>query len=91
MIFQDFTDLYLLTPVLSILILFVLMGLMVFFYTRHAYMFFLPILSVFLFSLVIGVSSIAESNIPFTPYFQMFFLLIQTVFFMLHTFEFFKN
>jgi len=89
MLFQ-FDDLYLLTPVLGIIILIILMGLMIFFYSKHTYFYFLPILVVFLFSIVIGMSSISESNIPFTPWFQIFFLLIQTVFFMLHTLEVLK-
>ena len=74
-------DLYILTPILTILILFVLMGLMIYFYRKLRV--FPIILVVYLFSLVIGTMSIGEGIIPYTPYFQFFFLLIQTIFFML--------
>ena len=75
----------------SILIMVFLMVLMVYFYTRHTYKFFLPILTVFLFSIVIGMLSISSLGIPYTPWFQLFFLLIQSVFFIVNSLEFFKN
>jgi len=74
----------------SILFLLILMVLMIYFYSRHKYQYFLPILVVFLFSLIIGFYSLASKGFPFTPYFQLFFMLIQTVFFILHALEFFK-
>jgi hypothetical protein len=44
---------------------------------------FLPILITFLFSIVIGMTSFGGAFIPFMPFFQIFFMLIQTVFFYL--------
>ena len=75
----------------SILIMVLLMVLMVYFYTRHTYKYFLPILTVFLFSLVIGMLSISSLGIPYTPWFQLFFILLQSVFFIINSLEFFKN
>jgi len=77
-----------LKPVLVIFMLIFLLGLMLVFYNKHTYSFFLPMLLVFLFSIVIGVSSIIESSIPFSPYFQLFFILMQFVLFILFIMEF---
>ena len=64
----------------SILLLVLMMGLM--FYLYRNVKRFLPALVVFLFSLVIGFYSLS-SIIPFTPWFQIFFILIQSVLFYL--------
>lgn len=44
---------------------------------------FLPILLVFLFSLIIGVQSFSVSRIPFTPSFQIFFIMFQGIIFLM--------
>ena len=44
---------------------------------------FVLITVVFLFSLVIGMMSIQETSIPFSPYIQIFFLLFQTIIFLI--------
>lgn len=72
---------YMLTPVISFMILLILMIVMVFLFTRKKV--WLPILIVFLFSLVIGINSLGTPNFPFSPYFQIFFIVFQTVFFLL--------
>ena len=65
----------------AILITLVLMSLMVFFCYKTEE--FEPALVIFLFSIVGGIISFSESKIPFTPYFQIFFMLFQTVLFIL--------
>ncbi len=74
MIFQlvDFTDFQ---PILSFIILLILMILMLVVYLKVRI--FLVVLVIFLFSLVIGIGALVESNIPFTPYIQIFFLMFQ--------------
>ena len=61
----------------SILILMIMIIFM--FYLYQKVRLFLPELVVFLFSLVIGVYSLS-SAIPYTPWFQIFFILVQSVF-----------
>ena len=77
------------TPLISLLVLFVLMIIMVALYVKVRV--FLIILIVFLFSLVLGSMSLNQGDLPFTPYFQMFFLLFQTMIFMLTTLSVFKK
>lgn len=48
---------------------------------------FLVILTVFLFSLVIGMSSLEQFDIPFSPYIQIFFLVFQSIFFLMTSIE----
>ena len=43
------------------------------------YRLFRLILVVYLFSLIIGGLALTVGTIPFTPYFQMFFMLFQTI------------
>jgi len=77
------------TPLISLLILFLLMIFMLALYLKVRI--FLIILIVFLFSLVMGVSALENGNLPFTPYIQNFFLLFQTMIFLLTTFGVFKK
>ena len=74
-------DLYMLTPVLTIIIMIFLLVLMIYFYSKTRV--FPIILTIFSFSLIFGMYSLEVDNIPFTPYFQIFFLTIQGIFFML--------
>ena len=69
----------------SIFILVFLTVLMWYFFTTYKsnQTKFVVIVVIFLFSIIIGVSSIASVSIPFSPWFQLFFLLIQTIFFIL--------
>lgn len=85
MIFQtvSFTDF---EPTLSFVILLIFMILMLTIYLKVRKPFLLGLV-VFLFSLIIGTSAIVESNIPFTPYIQIFFLLFQSVIFLLEGLE----
>jgi len=62
----------------SILFLIVLMVIMFYFYTKIKKL--LPIIAVFLFSLIIGLYSLSSMAFPFTPWFQLFFILNQTIF-----------
>ena len=77
-----------LSPVMSVFLLIFFIALMIFFYNRHTYNVFLPILLIFLISIVIGVYSMIESNIPFSPFFQLFFILFQFIMFLLFLREF---
>jgi hypothetical protein len=72
---------YLIAPVFSVLMLAILLILMVFFYTKKRV--FVIILAIFLFSIILGVDSLNVDGIPFTPWFQVFFIVIQTVFFIM--------
>ena len=74
-------DLYMLTPVLTIIIMIFLLILMIYFYSKTRV--FPIILTIFSFSLIFGMYSLEVDNIPFTPYFQIFFLSIQGILFML--------
>ena len=69
------------TTIISVIILFVLMIIMILLYLKLRI--FLVILVVFLFSLIIGINSMSETNIPFTPYLQTFFLLFQSCIFII--------
>jgi len=65
----------------SIIFIIMLMVLMIYCYVKIDS--FLPVLVVFLFSIVIGMISFSGSYLPFTPWFQLFFMLFQTIFFYL--------
>jgi len=69
--------------------MFVLMVLTLYFYLKIKS--FLPILIVFLFSIVIGTSSLGGAFIPFTPWFQIFFVLFQTIFFALKALSYYND
>lgn len=69
----------------SILIVVMLLIVMIYLFAKKR--FFLPILVVFLFSIVIGMISIENSTIPFSPWFQIFFILVQAMFFLLTVLE----
>ncbi|MBA7494961.1 hypothetical protein ES702_05539 [subsurface metagenome] len=78
---SEVPDLYMLTPVLTILVMVFLLILMIYFYSKTRV--FPIILTIFSFSLIFGVYSLEIENIPFTPYFQIFFLTIQGMLFIL--------
>ena len=92
MLFQDYvqtTDwIMIFRPFLSIFILIVLMVLMIGMYKYFRIWWI--ILVVFLFSLIIGGLSISVGDIPFSPYFQIFFIIFQSVFFIIMTMKVFK-
>jgi len=78
-----------LTPILDVFILIVLMILMMIMYARYRI---LPlILLITLISLIVGVISIQLQYNPFTPYFQAFFILFQTIFFLKSSTEYRKE
>ena len=79
MLFQE--EIITVTPILMVVILFLLMGLMAILYVKLRIWY--VILTIFLFSLVIGFYAIIEFAIPFSPYLQTFFLIFQSVFFTL--------
>lgn len=66
---------------ISMLFLIILMVLMFYFYTKIKRL--TPIIMLYLFSLIIGIYSLSSLGIPFTPWFQLFFLMNQSVFFYL--------
>ena len=67
-------------PFLALFILVILLIIMITLYLKMRV--FLPILVVFLFSLIIGFNSIAIENIPLNPYLSIFFILFQSVVFL---------
>lgn len=64
-------------PTISIFLMIVMIVLMLFFYLKHDK--FMIILLIYLFSLIIGIQSISISTFPLNPYFQLFFILFQTL------------
>ena len=75
-------------PFLVLFVLIILMGLMILIYTKLRI--WVISLVIFLFSLIFGMMSISYEFLPFTPYLSIFFLLFQTVFFLLISMEMFK-
>ena len=78
-----------LEPFLSILVLIVLMLIMIIIYKYIRI--WLAILVLFLFSLIIGINSIGIENIPFNPYISIFFILFQSIFFILMGLKVYKR
>jgi len=52
---------------------------------------FLPTLILFLFSLIIGISSITIITLPFIPYFSLFFILFQTSIFIIKSLKIYNK
>ena len=78
-----------LTPILDVGVLITFIILMMYVYAK--FRIFPLILLIMLISLIIGVSSIQLAYNPFTPYFQVFFILFQTVFFLKTSIEYQKE
>lgn len=76
-------------PIMSLFAIIFLFMLMIYCYMKIRV--FLVILVVYIFSLVIGVVSFNESVIPFTPFLQIFFLVFQTIIFIIVCLEVFRN
>lgn len=76
-----------LTPMLEFVAIIVMIFLMIYLYQNHRY--FLAILCVWLFSLIFGLMSIQRYSIPFSPYIQIFFILIQTIYFFETCYDFY--
>jgi len=73
------------TSIMGIVVLFFLMGFMAILYLKLRV--FLVILIVYVFSLMIGINSLQDYSIPFSPNLQILFLLYQSLFFLLTTFK----
>jgi len=58
------------------ILIFVLIILMIYFSKRIKY--YTVIIVIYLFSLIIGFESLAHPHIPFTPMFELFFIIFQT-------------
>lgn len=84
-----YPDLYLVSPILGTVILILLMLVMVEMYLKMRR--FLPIIVVYLFSLIIGMTSLSEGNIPFTPWFQLFFLMFQSAIFIMVSIDLYND
>lgn len=70
----------------EILILVIFMVLMIYLYkkVKEGY---LPIIVVFLFSLIVGVEAMTHIHTHFSPYLEVFFLLFQASFFVMYVLE----
>lgn len=75
--------------IMGIIIIFFLMILMAFLYYRTNYP--LLIIMVYLFSLLIGINALNDYSIPFSPYLQVLFLLVQSLFFLFTAIKKFKR
>ena len=73
----------------SILGLVIMMILMIYAYKKIRR--FLPVLIIFLFSIVLGMMAMSVLGIPFTPWFQLFFILFQTIIFYYSVIELQEN
>ena len=71
----------------AIAILIILVILMIYLYSKRME---LPIVVVFGFSIIFGIASF-PFGIPFTPYFQIFFMLFQGSFFIMKAMQFNKK
>lgn len=83
---MDYSDL--LFPIFAVIIIIFLMLLMVYLY-RKVGIWYLS-LGILMFSIIIGINSLSFNSIPFTPYFQSFFILFQTIIFLIHSIEMYK-
>ncbi len=72
----------------EILILLIFMVLMIYLYRKAE--FDLPIIIVYLFSLVIGMEAISHLHTHFSPFLEIFFLLFQTSLFLMKGLEYHK-
>lgn len=72
-----------------ILMLILMMVLMIYAYKKIRK--FLPVLIIFLFSLIMGISTMSVLGFPHTPWFQLFFILFQTVIFYYSVIELQEN
>jgi len=78
-----------LQPILTIFILIILMAVMLIVYLKiENWMITLVIL---LFSLVIGALSMTIGDIPFSPYFQIFFIVFQAIIFIITSLDAFTK
>lgn len=73
---------------MGLIVLILLMILMLMLYLKARY--FLPILVVFLFSLIMGINAMSISNFPLTPNFQIFFITFQTIIFIKTAIDLFR-
>jgi len=76
-------------PIMTLFIIVFLFALMLFCYLKIRV--FIVILGIYLFSLIIGILALSESIIPFTPYIQIFFLIFQTLIFIIVSIETFQK
>lgn len=76
-------------PLMAFFGLIFLLGLMIFCYLKIRV--FVVILVIYGFSLIIGIMAFSESIIPFTPFLQIFFLIFQTIIFIITTIETFEK
>jgi len=77
------------SPIVSTFLIIFLMVAMVYLYRYQR--FFLLIFIVWIFSIVIGLISIKNFWLPFSPYFQIFFMLIQSVYLFLTSINLFEE
>ena len=75
---------------ISLSMLIFLMLLMLFMYYSKKRTEFTPIIIIFLFSIILGVGSFSI-QFPLTPYFQIFFMLHQTIFFVLESLDYYNS
>ena len=75
--------------ILTFMLLIILMLLMIYIYAKNRR--FTIILVIFLFSLVIGMTAFSVEGVPLTPYFQLLFLLFQTVIFILTAIDLYQE
>ena len=85
MIQQEFTFDFNTEPIITIIMLIFLLALMLLIYAK--FRIFVLALVVEIFSLIIGLEALSISGFPLSPYFQLFFILIQSVLFTIISLE----
>ena len=89
MIFQGEDLITGLMPLLTVFILVILMFFMAYMYIRVRS--FTVTTIIFLFSLIFGYMAFGFTEIPFSPYIQIFFMVFQLVFFILDSLQTFRG
>lgn len=80
----DLIQFTIITPLIEIIIIAILLVAMIYSYQKfHKITSFLIMMVNFLISIIIGVQSILNNLLPFTPYIQLFFILTQLSLFIL--------
>lgn len=74
-----------LLPILSFFLMIFLMLIMLYLFLKYRIWYLILVIE--LFSLIIGINALGVEGIPFTPYFQILFLIFQTFIFFIACFE----
>jgi len=83
----DLTEFSILTPFLEFVIMALFLYLTIYFASRQIYG---GVLIIYLFALIIGFRALIDFVLPFSPYLQIFYILLETYLFIKSMLEGFK-